>query len=367
MAFFVLFLLTLPAFAGADFAQRDQNTARDLHMKAVHADILGLYDEARKNFLQEADLLLAKNRPAEAGVVYTELAESAQIHGAFSSSELTYKKSLGLLQHSVPPNDLHLVLALDDLGWLYVTWGRLADGFPLLDQARINAEGAPPNDPGLIRHLDTQAAYMVIAGKYSEARKYWNRAIEIGKANYGPDRAEYDNVFVHLGQASVLFGDYDLAEQMLRRYLEIEDRVSKKPTVARAVAAAELGHLYAQLRKYTEAQRWFEEAAMVFDQHPGQAPLPQSMFQCYLGDFYMGQREWSKAEWQYRQALSIQQKVLGQNRAVAASMISLSKALKKLHLKDEAKKLVARAQAIIAAARSPLQGQTVDVLALRRQ
>jgi hypothetical protein len=68
---------------------------------------------------------------------------------------------------------------------------------------------------------------------------------------------------------------------------------------------------------------------------------------------------------QYREALNLQQRVLGKNNAVAASMISLSKALKKLHLKDQARQLVAQAKAIAASEKTPLRDQTVDVLALR--
>jgi hypothetical protein len=37
-----------------------------------------------------------------------------------------------------------------------------------------------------------------------------------------------------------MFGDYTAAEEMLRRYLRIEARVRRLPTMSRAVAAAEL-------------------------------------------------------------------------------------------------------------------------------
>ena len=59
--------------------------------------------------------------------------------------------------------------------------------------------------------------------------------------------------------------------------------------------------------------------------------------------------------------------MLGENHAVVAAMISHSKALKKLHSKDEASDLVARAKAIITAEKNPLLEQKVDVLALRHQ
>jgi outer membrane protein assembly factor BamD (BamD/ComL family) len=86
-----------------------------------------------------------------------------------------------------------------------------------------------------------------------------------------------------------------------------------------------------------------------------------------LGDYYMARGDWSNAQARYSEALRIQQSVLGENRAVAVSMIALSKALKKLHLKDQARNLMARAKTILSSHTDPLQQATVDVMALRRQ
>jgi tetratricopeptide (TPR) repeat protein len=326
---------------------------------------LGSYTDTGKSNQHTADLLLAKGRPTEAGAVYMELGEDAQVHGSFSTAEVDFKKGLDLLQRYVQPNDLRLVTAMDDLGWLYMTWGKAVEGSRLMDLAWAKANGAEPNAPLLIRHLDSHAAYQMIKGRYSEAQKDWNRAIEIGRLNFGPDGPEYDSVFLHFGQASALSGDYDVAAQMLRLYLEIEDRVSSTWSTTQAIAAAELGHVYVHLHKLPEARPWFEKAAGVFQNVPDDSPLVRSLVLSYLGDYYMAQQDWNNAQLQYRQALNLQRSVLGENQAVAASMIALSRALTKLHRKDEAKNLVARAKAIIAAKSDPLEGQTVDVLALR--
>jgi tetratricopeptide (TPR) repeat protein len=369
MSIFVFIVLAVGVFSCPAFAQASENPARDLQIKAVQAAEAGQYDEARKYYLQEAETLLATGKCSEAGEVYLELGEIAQIHGEFSVAEGNYKRGLELLERTSQPNDAQLVRALDDRGWLYVTWGRFADGSRLLGQARTKADRAQPHDPALIRHLDTQAAYLVVAGKYSEAQKNWNRALEIGKMNYGPESPQYDNILVHFGQGSALYGDYGVAEQMFRRYLAIEgnSRDGSPSTTAHAVAAGELAHVYTELHKYSEAQASFDDATRILNHNPDQAPLVRSMVLTYLGDYYMVRGDWSNAQSQYREALRVQQYVLGENRAVATAMISLSKALKKLHLTDQAKDLTARAKAIFEAEKNPLRDQTVDVLALRRQ
>jgi tetratricopeptide (TPR) repeat protein len=367
MAFLVVFLLTFFVFGGPAFAQLGTNPVTDFGFKAASAADLVNYGEARNYYLQELDLLAAKDKQGEAASVYTDLGEITQIHGGFATAEAYYKKALDLLKSLAQPNDWRLVAAMDDLGWLYVTWGKLIDGSRLMDIARTKAEHARPNDPRLIRHFDAQAAYLVVTGRYSEAQKDWNRALEIGKFNYGSNDSRYDNILIHFGQGAALFGDYQAAAQMFRRFLEIEDGLSNIRTTARAVAAGELAHVYLRLHKFSEARTWFDQAIGAFNSNPDEAPLVHSIILSYFGDFFMAQEDWSNAQLQYRQALSIQQKVLGESDAVAASMISLSKALRKLHLKDEAKDLVARAKTIVAAEKNPVQDQTVDVLALRNQ
>ena len=327
---------------------------------------LGNYSEVGK-YTRKVDLLIATGKQVEAATVYTGLGEDNQIHGDFSNAEMNFKKALDLLKSYAQPKDLRLVTVMDDLGWLYVTWGRGIEGSRLMDLAETKAEEGEPKDPLLIRHLDSHAAYLMVKGRYSEAQKDWNRALEIGKLNFGPNAPQYADIFLHLGQANVLSGDYEAAAEMFRRYLQIESRVSNTPTSSQAVAAAELGRVYLHLHKLSEARPWFEEAARAFETNPDDAPLVHSIVLCYLGDYYMAQRDWNNAQLQYRQAVNLQQSVLGESKAVAASMVLLSKALSKLHLKDEAKSFVERAKTIAAAKNNPLQEQTVDLLELRRQ
>jgi tetratricopeptide (TPR) repeat protein len=363
----MVFLLALGVSVGGAGAENNPNLVQDLQLRASRAALLGNYEEARKYYFQELDLLVADGKQVEAGGVYLELGELTQIHGAFPAAESDYKTGLDLLKRYAQPNDLRLVGAMDDLGWLYITWGRFLEGSRLMDLARTKAQEAQQNDPDLIRHLDMQAAYQLVTGRYSEAKKDWNRALDIGKMSYGPDGPEYAAILVHLGQANALYGDYDAASQMFRRFFEIEDPVSTLPSTSRAMAAGELAHAYVQLRKFSDALPWFDQALSIFKGDQDRAPLVHSILLSYLGDYYMAQDKWRNAESEYRQALDLRRKVLGDNNAVAASMISLSKALQKLHLKEEAKDLLARAKAIVENQKRPPLDQTVDVMALRRQ
>jgi tetratricopeptide (TPR) repeat protein len=82
-------------------------------------------------------------------------------------------------------------------------------------------------------------------------------AMEIGAAAFGPDSGQYDNVLLHFGQAAALNGDYEDAAKTFRRFLDIESRVSTTSNISTAVAKGELAHIYTELHKFPEAQRWF--------------------------------------------------------------------------------------------------------------
>jgi len=152
MIFTVFFLLALSVSGGLAYAESGMDLVRHLQTK------------------------ITEGKQVDAAVVYAKLGELTQIHGAFPAAETNSKKSIDLFNRYAPPNDLHLVTALDDLGWLYITWGKYVDGSRIMDLARTKAEGAQPNDPSLIRHLDCQAAYQVVAGKVLRAQKNWNGA-----------------------------------------------------------------------------------------------------------------------------------------------------------------------------------------------
>ena len=130
MIFTVFFLLALSVSGGLAYAESGMDLVRHLQTK------------------------ITEGKQVDAAGVYAKLGELTQIHGAFAAAETSLEKSIDLLNRYAPPNDLHLVTALDDLGWLYITWGKYVDGSRIMDLARTKAEGAQPNDPSLIRHLD---------------------------------------------------------------------------------------------------------------------------------------------------------------------------------------------------------------------
>ena len=339
----------------------------DLHNLAVLSSEAGLEDDARRYYQLELDAIQRQNLRGDAGDVYIALGEQSQASGFFSQAEADYKSAIAKFDHSAGPVVVHQVIALDDLGWLYVTWGRLDEGTRLLDEGYMKAaRSLALDDPLLIRHLDTQAAYRTLLGQYTEAKRLWERALKIREKYYGPQARQYDNILMHLGQASVQLGDFKTAQEMFQRYLTIEAPVSGSRNDSKALALAELGHLLTQQRMYSDAQLFFAKALAIVGKMPEDVPLSRSLVFRYFADYLMTQHDWEGAVQRYRQSLALQQRVLGDTRVVASSMELLSQALRKAHHKPEAEQLTTEVRRIREEQPGLLYSQnTIDLKSLR--
>jgi tetratricopeptide (TPR) repeat protein len=339
----------------------------DLHNMAVLSSDAGLEDDAETYYEAELKALQRHGQGAEAGAVYVDLGEQEQLAGRFSKAEAEYTRALAAFQGSTHAADSRKVTALDDLGWLYITWGRLNDGARLLDRAQAQAEqDTRISPPILIRHLDTQAAYRLLLGQYTEAERLWQRALKIGNDYYGSQAHEYDNLLVHFGQACVRMGDYGAAQEMFERYLRIESRSSRLPREQNAIVLGELAHLFTIQHKYSEAEPLLKQSLAMIQQLTGKAPLSRSLLFTYYGDYFMAQNKFDDAAQDYEQALGLQRQVLGDTRVAASSMELLSKALRKMRRKREAKEWMAEARKIQTRQPDLLAAQDiVDVRSLR--
>lgn len=345
----------------------DQTLPEDLQSLASLSSALGRYEEAKDFYRRELAVLGRRGENVECGVAYTSLGEVLQIEGSFTDAEASYKNALTLLNQYAGPSDLRTARALNSLGWLYTLWGKVDKARQILQKALVAATKAlPENSPKLIRFLDVQASFLTTTGRYSEAEKLWHKALQIGKEAYPGGGFQYEEVFLHLGQAYAAVGDEKSAEDMFRSFLAIKKPATEMQTVTEAVVKAELGKTYTSLQNFKEAEPLLLESVRMVEAMPGKVPLAQALILSYLGDYYMARSQWSDAEVQYRKALKMREEMQGETSPdVAASMVSLSKALRKLHRKQEAEQLMERASCIMVLQKNPaFTGNTIDVRSL---
>ena len=347
----------------------DQVLPEDWHSIAALSTGIGRYEDAKNFYRHELAVLEQQGEKVESGVAYTSLAEVLQIEGSFAEAEASYRKAVELLNQYAGPTDLRTAKALNAMGWLYTLWGKVDKAKRALQQALGVATKALPEDsPKLIRFLDVQASFLTTTGRYSDAERVWQKALRIGEKAYPGDGFPYEEIFLHLGQAYATAGDEKSAEEAFRKFLAIH-RPDGMTTVTEAVVRAELAATYTHLRDFKQAEPLLLESVHMIQATPGEVPMAHALILSYFGDYYMARSQWSDAEIQYRKALAMREQMLGETAPdVAASMVSLSKALQKLHRKQEAEQLMERASCIMVLQKNPVYtGATIDIHSLERK
>jgi len=134
-----------------------------------------------------------------------------------------------------------------------------------------------------------------------------------------------------------------------------------------AIMMSALGNVYLQQHKMVEAEPLFLQSLGTIKGSCAAVPLACAAVRSSLGDYYMLKHQWQAADTEYEQALTMRENALGEHPLVAASLLSTSRALRKLQRKKEARAFVSRAQQILSMpGNAALAGdKTIDVRAFR--
>jgi tetratricopeptide (TPR) repeat protein len=344
--------------------------ASDLNDIGILSEEMGRYNDAKKYYSQELEILkpLGDAASSELSEAYIQLGGLAVIQGSFVTAERDFRKAVALSTSGPGASRVRLVKALGVLARLYEEWGRYNDASQLISRARAKAEkGMPQTRAALIVILDTQAALLSESGKYSQAEKDWLKALQVAREAYGDNGLEYSAVLLHLGQLYTQIRDYSSARSVLEQAFQAEQKTKGADEMDLAIMTSALGNVYVQQHKLVNAEPLFGEAVHAMDVHCDSVPLACAAVRSYVGDFYMAKSEWAAAEVQYERALAIRQRALGPHPLVASSLYSMSRALRKLKRRKEAKKYRAEAAKIMALpANSRFNNDiTIDVRAIR--
>ena len=194
---------------------------------------------------------------------------------------------------------------------------------------------------------------MCQTGKYREAERKWAIAVNIAEHAYGENEVKYGSLLLHLGQMYSLLGDYPAAETMLQRSLAAKEKTSGSDPVDRAVIMSSLALAYAKHRKLGEAEPLVLKSVEASKTGCSEAPTACAVIRSNLGRDYMATGQWAAAELEFERALRLREDTLGQHPLVADSLISLSRALRKLNRKKEARIYETRGTEILASQRNP--------------
>ena len=344
--------------------------ARDLNDIGVLWKEMGRYGDARKYYSLELEVLkpLGDAPAAALGEAYMQLGDLSIVEGSLSTAEADYKKSVTFFSRNSSGGDLQRARAMSALGRLYVESARYDEASRLLRQARVLAENAMPAACStLMQILDSQASLLSETGRLAEAEKAWLGALTIAQNTFGENGLAYSALLLHLGQLYTELHEYRSAETILKQGLAAEQAVAGSDEMDLAIISSTLGNAYLQQRKLAEAEPLFVQTERELTGRCDMAPLACAAVRSYVGDFYMMKDQWQAAETEYESAFTMREKVLGDHPLVASSLLSMSRALRRLRRKKEAKAFVAQAQRIMSLPNNLMfsKDNTIDVRAFR--
>jgi CHAT domain-containing protein/Tfp pilus assembly protein PilF len=264
----------------------------------------GKYSEATP--LAFRSLELARLERSAANLI-TPLNNLAQLHkalGKHEEAEQFFHEALKVaegLSGDVSPS---VVVLLHDLAKMYTDQGRYPEAEALLIRALQVADQAPPSDTmetGKINH-DLGKLYHQ-QGKLCKDEEYHQRALSIYEKAHAD--AEAATVLLHLGLHRKDEGNYGEAEALLKRALEIREKVFEPEHPAVAQVLNGLGAVHYLQCRFGEAESVFLRAHAIRKKAFGGADPKVATVLDNLGLVYHAQNRYGEAERAHQAARDI--------------------------------------------------------------
>ena len=241
--------------------------ARLLHtMGRVYAS-LGMHQHARS--LLEQALALREQELGE----HPEVAETMEVlagvlylqHGEPERAVTLARRALEIRREQLGPEDPSVADSLTFLGSMLATMGDPSAEAMHEQALEIRERVLPPDDPEIAVSLTNRAGYLKRQGRYDEAQRLNERALEIWRS--AGDELRVAESLRHLAGLYEMRADWKTARRHREQQLEIERRVlgEEHPDVAPGLMALallelELGERRRAAATYERASRILERA-----------------------------------------------------------------------------------------------------------
>ncbi len=204
----------------------------------------------------------------------------------------------------------------------------------------------------------------MLQGKLDEAEAIFNRVLAIREKAHGRDHAEVAAVVDRLGQIAVTRGNYAEAERTLGRALTIYQRSLGPDHHDTAMTRVALGRIRHAEARYAEAEAQFETALTALRKSP--QPEHRMLVATVINNLAVVAQDQGRlalAETRLREALAIQEKVLGpESIAVGSYLGNLAEVHTRQGRYAEAETLMRRALQITERALGPDHADTATRL-----
>jgi tetratricopeptide (TPR) repeat protein len=268
------------------------------------------------------------------------------VEGHYAEARATLERARAAAEQ-LGPADPRLAIALNNLGSVFL---RLTDVSEAERCYRRSADIWEQHNDAVsaLAPLTNMAAVHIARHQYSAAESLLRRALEVASEKLGSNHGTTAAIVTYLADVAFNRRDYVAAAGLGEHALAILRKTHSGADPDLAIALDNLGAVYRAQGRQQDAQRLYSEAIQVLEAS-GQPENPAwiSALDAY-GVILLAQGQWREAEERLARSLALAEKILGPNHpSVAQILRDDALALRKMKRKSEAKKMEARAAAIV--------------------
>lgn len=171
------------------------------------------------------------------------------------------------------------------LGRLLQSQGRLQEAHARFELALHEAERPPENADRQVTALSNLASVAIDMGRTEEAAQLCQRAISIVVKTAGEADARVQALRAELAGLFLNSGEVSAAENLLRKTIALEAKVSQAATPERAFALDVLACLYAKQQKMALAEKTERNSLAIWESNPGADKLWLAVANLHLSFF----------------------------------------------------------------------------------
>ncbi|MBS0378343.1 MAG: tetratricopeptide repeat protein [Proteobacteria bacterium] len=267
---------------------------------------------------QEADGLTAE--PAVQADLYATLGTLYQKLGRFERADELLSAALRLRRTQLPAADPQVIESVDALAALRLAQGRLEEAHTLAARALTLARGAPAAHASLGRVLVTAGRVEAEQGHYEEAVRTLEEAVKLDSpAGSPPDLAASLRA---LGSAQYSAGRYDEARKLYERLLQLDRQQHglKHPSVADDLGS--LASIQQDLGYYPAAESLARESLEIISGYYGPDHPRTANAMTMVGRALLYQKKYPQAQAALERALDIEQRAFGPASAAVADTLN---------------------------------------------
>jgi CHAT domain-containing protein/Tfp pilus assembly protein PilF len=303
-----------------------------------------------------ADSLNASHMLNGMGMVYADLGEYAK------AAEM-YQRSLAITEAKLGKDDTTVAIDLNNLASLFKSMGQFAKAESLFRRSLAIREAKLGKDDRQVgQSFHNLAGLYEKMGRYTQAEAMYHRGIEIFGAKLGKDHPQFAESLISLADLEKEMGQYGKADALYQRGLQILEAKYGKDHPRLGIALNNQANFYSSLGQYLKAEALFRRTLTIYEARFGKDNLfvaqtlsnlahkyakddKEALYRRILGikekqlgqdhpsvahtlrklaDYYVGEREYAKAEPLYRRSLQIQESKVGKEHPdFAAALHSL--------------------------------------------